>query len=205
MSAIEILTPADYRLTPWKNGAGVTRDVFFHPPGAGHEDFDIRLSLAPITTEGPFSSFPGIDRHITRLSANRLELVFPGAVRALERLVPLYFDSVQAPVSQLPEGPAEVLNVMTRRGRWTAQVMPLAPASEPLLAVPDGGLVILHAVTGRWQVGEGVGEGADTAPAEVAAGSTLVARGGGLLRAAAEKEGEAVVAFLAPATRIVPS
>ncbi|MFD2140884.1 HutD family protein [Ancylobacter oerskovii] len=193
--SLKVLTMSDYAVTPWKNGGGITRDVFLFPEGATHESFDIRLSLAPIVTEGAFSSFPGIDRHITRLSAASLGLAFGTETRELKRLEPLYFDSVLQPRSVLAEGPAQVLNVMTRRGRWNAQVMPVVGATEPLLAVPDGGFVVLHAVSGTWQVGDRVGS------AIVRPGETLVSREEATLRASSQRDGEAIVAFLSPTRR----
>ena len=197
MPHFEVLRPADYRLTPWKNGAGVTHDVLLLPPGATQEDFDIRLSLAPIVEEGPFSSFPGIDRHITLISEGRLTLVFGQEGRKLERsldrLKPLYFDSAQAPVSRLGEGPVRVLNVMTRRGRWNAQVMAITGTSDPLLSSPEGGHVVLHAVKGKWQVSDPVGT------VIVDQGETLVTHEAGTLRATCDRHGEAIVAFLSPA------
>ncbi|MBS9478709.1 HutD/Ves family protein [Ancylobacter radicis] len=192
MSGLKVLKISDYTTTPWKNGGGITQDVLLLPDGASQENFDIRISLAPIVSEGPFSSFPGVDRHITLLTPERLELVFAHETRALKRLEPLYFDSVQQPSSRLPDGAVRVLNVMTRRGRWNAQVMPAKGDKEPLLAAPDGGLVVLHAVTGTWQVGHPLGA------ALVHPGETLIAREEGTLRASCAPNGEAIVAFLSP-------
>lgn len=192
MSWLRVLKAADYKTTPWKNGGGVTQDILLLPEDSTQENFDIRLSLAPIVAEGPFSSFPGIDRHITLLSSGALDLVFGSETRSLKRLEPLYFDSVQQPVAKLPDGAVRVLNVMTRRGRWHAQVMPASGGKEPLLAAPDGGLVILHAVTGVWQVGHSLGA------ALVHPGETLVSREESTLRASCDASGEAVVAFLSP-------
>ncbi len=192
MSALRVIGPSDYRRVPWKNGGGITQDVLLLPDGASHDDFDVRISLAPIVEEGPFSSFPGIDRHITRLSANALSLAFAQETRALNRLEPLYFDSVLQPRSLLPEGPAEVINVMTRRGRWHAQVMPATGGNGPLLAAPEGGLVMLHAVTGTWQVGNAAGS------VLVRPGETMLAGDAQTLRVSCEPSGEAVVAFLTP-------
>ncbi|MCK0197289.1 HutD family protein [Ancylobacter sp. 6x-1] len=192
---LQLIRPVDHRVTPWKNGAGVTRDVLLLPEGAGHEDFDIRISLAPIPVEGPFSSFPGIDRHITLLHGSRLELVFANGTRTLLPLAPLYFDSAQAPTSRLPDGPVEVLNIMTRRGRWTAQVMPLTDRSASLLAAPAGGHVVLHAAAGTWRVS------GERGAIELAPGDTLVTHGEVTL-SAAPHEGRAgasaLAGFLAP-------
>ena len=83
--------------------------------------------------------------------------MFGGETRELRRLEPIYFDSSQQPRSLLPDGAALVLNIMTRRGKWNAQVMPATGMNDPLLAAPDGGMVILHAVTGVWQIGHELG------------------------------------------------
>lgn len=192
MSALRVIGPSDYRRVKWKNGGGVTQDVLLLPDGATHEDFDIRISLAPIVEEGPFSSFPGIDRHITRLSPTPLALAFANGTKELARLEPLYFDSVLQPRSVLAEGPAWVINVMTRRGRWHAQVMPATAGHGPLLAAPEGGLVVLHAVTGTWQIGDAAGS------VLVRPGETLVAGEAQTLRISCDPAGEAVVAFLTP-------
>ncbi|HSI39526.1 MAG TPA: HutD family protein [Xanthobacteraceae bacterium] len=193
MPRLERLTPADYRDIAWKNGGGVTSDILLYPQGASHEDFDIRVSLAPIVAAGPFSSFPGIDRHITLLSGNGLVLVFETAEHALARLSPFYFDSVLAPVSRLNDGPVRVLNVMTRRGRWNAQVMAISASGDPLLTPPEGGHAVLYAVAGLWQVSDG------DAVVRIEPGDTLLSHGDATLRATCEPGGEAVVAFLSPA------
>ncbi len=183
------LRPADHSVIPWKNGGGITRDIVLLPAGSGHDDFDIRVSLAPIVTDGPFSSFPGIDRQITLLQGAGLELVFDDHVTALERLRPLYFDSVLAPSSRLAAGPVEVLNVMTRRGRWRAQVLALAGGSAPPLVAPPGGHIVLYAVRGVWRFAE---SGA------LEPGETLMTEGATTLNLAAAPEAEALVALLAP-------
>ena len=192
MTWLQVLKPSDYKAVPWKNGGGVTNDVLLLPKGSTQDNFDIRLSLAPIVTEGAFSAFPGIDRHITLLSQQALSLVFGADVRPLKRLEPMYFDSALQPTSKLADGAVQVFNIMTRRGRWNAQVMPATGANEPLLAAPDGGLVVLHAVTGVWQVGHQLGA------ALVHPGETLVSSEESTLRASCERAGEAIVAFLSP-------
>lgn len=192
MTWLQVLKPSDYKAVPWKNGGGVTNDVLLLPRGSSQDNFDIRLSLAPIVTEGAFSAFPGIDRHITLLSREGLSLAFGNDVRPLKRLEPMYFDSGLQPTSRLADGAVRVFNIMTRRGRWNAQVMPATGANEPLLAAPDGGLVVLHAVTGVWQVGHQLGA------ALVHPGETLVSSEETTLRASCERAGEAIVAFLSP-------
>ena len=46
---------------PWKNGGGVTRELLRLPAGSG-DDWTLRISVADIAADGPFSPFPGITR-----------------------------------------------------------------------------------------------------------------------------------------------
>ena len=47
---------ADVVPTPWRNGRGRTRELPAQPAGP---DWTIRVSMADIDTDGPFSAFPG--------------------------------------------------------------------------------------------------------------------------------------------------
>lgn len=53
---------AAYVAMPWKNGGGVTHEILRRGDGAG--GFALRLSMAEVATDGPFSAFPGVDRVI---------------------------------------------------------------------------------------------------------------------------------------------
>jgi hypothetical protein len=48
----------DLPATPWKNGGGLTREVLWQPAGASLDDFDWRVSVAQIDSDGPFSIIP---------------------------------------------------------------------------------------------------------------------------------------------------
>jgi len=190
----QLLVPDRYIEIPWKNGEGVTRDIFLFPEGSGHDSFDVRISLAPITRNGPFSSFPGIERTITRLSTNSLALVFDdGRTVPLARLEPVTFDSVLAPHSVLGEGSAEVINIMTRRGRWSAHVRVLSGPFEDNPAPPDGSLVLVYAVKGSW-LATGPAARADIGPNE-----TLLARNTAGFHLRGDAGAEALFAILTPA------
>jgi environmental stress-induced protein Ves len=56
----------------WRNGGGETREIISWPPGQA--DFDWRASIATVAQDGPFSAFPGIDRSITLLSGEGVQL-----------------------------------------------------------------------------------------------------------------------------------
>jgi environmental stress-induced protein Ves len=105
---------------PWKNGGGITREIATFPDGAGMDDFAWRISMAEVSDSGPFSAFPGVDRHLTVLSG-RLQLDFADRQYVLNPGRTLTFEG-DAPVSGTPLMPVIDLNVMTRRGQASAEV-----------------------------------------------------------------------------------
>jgi environmental stress-induced protein Ves len=46
----------------WKNGGGTTTQILVEPQGAARLAW--RVSVADVAASGPFSSFPGYERHI---------------------------------------------------------------------------------------------------------------------------------------------
>jgi environmental stress-induced protein Ves len=121
MTGLTLLRAADRIAQPWKNGGGVTREVAVYPAGAGFDDFDWRISMAEVAADGPFSLFPGVDRTLAML-AGTMRLTF--ADEAVHLLTPndppLAFAGDVAVLGTLPDGPATDLNIMVRRGRYTA-------------------------------------------------------------------------------------
>jgi environmental stress-induced protein Ves len=118
-----ILRASDRRAVPWKNGGGLTREVAAHPPQSDLGNFDWRVSLAEVRRGGPFSSFPGIDRHMAVISG-RLELSISGrgALSLSSDTAPLSFPGEVAVYAGPHAEPATDLNVMTRRGRFMARL-----------------------------------------------------------------------------------
>jgi environmental stress-induced protein Ves len=146
-----ILRAAERLAVPWKNGGGLTREVAVHPPGSDLGNFDWRVSIAEVHRGGPFSSFPGVDRHMAVISgvltlsvAGRepLTLSHDGPCLSFPGDVPASAEPRQAPVTDL--------NVMTRRGRFAARLrrgsVPgeavVKPESDTTLIVASGPLVL---------------------------------------------------------------
>jgi environmental stress-induced protein Ves len=103
---------------------GLTREVAVHPPGSDLDNFDWRVSLAEVRRGGPFSLFPGVDRHLAVISG-QLELSIAGrdAVTLAPDSLPLVFPG-DVPAAAAPvQSPVRDLNVMTRRGRFMARLM----------------------------------------------------------------------------------
>ncbi len=105
--------------TPWKNGGGVTRELL-RVPGEG--DWLLRISVADIEADGPFSPFPGITRWFAVIEGAGVVLDWAEdwgagltpASNALE------FDGADAPDCSLRDGPTRDLNVMVRRSAASA-------------------------------------------------------------------------------------
>jgi environmental stress-induced protein Ves len=134
--------------TPWKNGGGLTREIVCQPPGTALLDFDWRVSIAQIASDGPFSAFPGIDRVITLLDGAGVQLESGGVEHRLDTpLRPFAFAGDWPLECHLLAGPCDDLNVMTRRGVCRADVQVLRQG-EFALASARGGLLL--ALAGRW-------------------------------------------------------
>jgi environmental stress-induced protein Ves len=191
---ISLLRDGTYDRKPWKNGGGITEDVWLFPEGASHDDFDIRLSLAEISQDGPFSSFPGIDRSITLVGGDPFVLSFAnGDSHRLDRLMPLSFDGVLTPESRLDGEPSRDFNVMTRRGRWTHQVAVHRDGGSITLELEAGAMTVVHAVSGAWQAH------ANDDVVEAGPRDTLIVEGETGLLVQGQPGSEAIVAILRPA------
>lgn len=100
---------------PWRNGGGTTREIAV-APGDGHPFPAWRLSLATIATDGPFSTFPGVDRSLLLVSPTVLQLTVDGAATRLGQHDVLDFPG-EATVHATTGGAAsEALNLLTCRG-----------------------------------------------------------------------------------------
>lgn len=121
---MKILRASDYRRMPWKNGKGETIEVAVYPENAGLDDFEWRISMASVTTDGPFSTFPGIDRTLSVLTGEGIELSVAGQppVTLTQSSAPYSFPADQPTTGRLINGPITDLNVMTRRGAKSHEV-----------------------------------------------------------------------------------
>lgn len=125
---MRILRAADRKASPWKNGGGVTWEVAASPAGAPIEDFEWRVSIAEVASAGPFSRFPGVDRILTVIRGQGLSLAVEGlgATTLGASSAPYAFPGDAACTAALGDGTIRDLNVMTRRGLWSAEVKRIA-------------------------------------------------------------------------------
>ncbi|WP_329286602.1 HutD/Ves family protein [Streptomyces sp. NBC_00691] len=142
---VETLTPGR-----WRNGGGATREIASRPVGTA--GFGWRASVADIDRAGPFSVFPGVDRTLTLLAGEGVLLTCPGTFERLPARagVPVEFSGDLTLSAELSGGACRVLNIMVRRGRWTARVRRVTSRIAP----PSGHAGLLYVMHGRWQPGE---------------------------------------------------
>ncbi|OON71465.1 HutD/Ves family protein [Streptomyces tsukubensis] len=149
----DVLRWGEYRGMPWKNGGGTTREVAsgtVRPATAGPADgFDWRVSVADVDAGGPFSAFPGIDRVITLVEGEGMVLTVEGTTRTVEPLDPFAFSGDAATDCLLKSGAVRDMNVMTRRGRASAEVhiVPVAAGGGTEMACAEGETLLVMAVT----------------------------------------------------------
>ena len=143
---LRLITPQ-----PWKNGAGLTREIAF--AGASAVDFDWRISVAEVTHDAPFSAFLGVDRCITLLSGAGVRLhADDGSVdHALTMpLTPFRFAGEIRLTATLVAGACSDFNVMTRRGRYRSEVEVRRAGTE----LRDADVTLLLCCAGAWVVGD---------------------------------------------------
>lgn len=98
---------------PWKNGGGLTTEIYAGPPSG---DFDWRVSIATVNADGPFSKFNGYERHIMTLSGEGMVLDIEGRGKFnLEPFRPFSFSGDAQVHGSLLQGPVQDFNLMVRR------------------------------------------------------------------------------------------
>lgn len=104
---------------PWRNGGGVTRELLAWPSPRA---WRVRLSVADVDGDGPFSQFPGIERWFAVLAGAGVELALDGSTHRLGRdSDPFRFDGSADVQCRLLDGPTRDFNLMAPPGRSRMQ------------------------------------------------------------------------------------
>lgn len=119
---------------PWRNGGGSTRELLAWPTAA---DWLLRISVAEITQDGPFSAYPGVERWFAVLSGAGVVLRFPDRREVLdEHSAPLRFDGDEAPQCDLSQGPTRDLNLMLQRAAGSGGMRVATPDEDWISPAP---------------------------------------------------------------------
>lgn len=140
---------------PWKNGGGVTVEIAVFPADASVDNFDWRVSTATVASDGAFSVFSGIDRTLSVLEGDGIILSVEGLEdQELKGETPPFPFPADSPTSAKLLGSAITdLNVMTRRGRFTHQVIRHQISGDTVLSL-SGTTVLVFCGSGSVQAGE---------------------------------------------------
>lgn len=197
-SKVRHLTPTDYKATPWRNGSGRTTEIAISPPDASlHGGFDWRLSVAEVTADGPFSSFPGYDRNLTLLSGGGLLLDAgeEGDIELREPFKPVRFPGEWQVEGRLLGTAARDLNLITKRDTAAGRVGFLTIEGIPLQSESDAETLVLYVAEGG-PVEVAWDDGTENTTLKDEEALILMRDGGGHALNLAAQEGAAKLAFV---------
>lgn len=140
-----VIVTAEVPPQPWKNGGGVLRELLLRPDG---DAWTLRIAVADIAADGPFSAFPGVERWFATIHGAGVELAVqarPGHAgssahrhRVTAASGPVRFDGDAPTQCRLIDGPTQALNLMLRGAR--GRLLPVVDAQAWTPDDPSAGL-----------------------------------------------------------------
>ena len=113
----------------WRNGGGLTRELLAWPQ---ESDWRVRVSVAEVQADGPFSAYPDVQRWFTVLQGAGVELTIAGTLhRLLRGDAPVSFAGGAATTCRLIDGPTRDLNLMLRHASGAMQAATDGQAWSP--------------------------------------------------------------------------
>jgi len=110
MPASTTVRVAEVASQPWRNGGGVTRPLLVSPRG---DRWQVRVSVADVSVNGPFSRFPGVQRWFAVLDGAGVVLTIGSTEHRLDTSSAAFsFRGDVAVRCRLVDGPTRDLNLM---------------------------------------------------------------------------------------------
>jgi uncharacterized protein len=110
MPASITVRTAEVASQPWRNGGGVTRPLLVRPRG---DAWQVRVSVADVSANGPFSRFPGVQRWFAVLDGAGVVLTIGSTEHRLDTDSDAFsFRGDVAVRCRLVDGPTRDLNLM---------------------------------------------------------------------------------------------
>jgi uncharacterized protein len=104
----------------WRNGGGLTRELMVWP--LGESAWQMRISLADIESNGPFSAFEDVTRWFAVVEGAGVRFRFANEEKRMTSTsAPLCFDGGGPPDCELIDGKTRDLNLMVRGGSGKMQ------------------------------------------------------------------------------------
>jgi environmental stress-induced protein Ves len=115
IAAVRVTRVEDTAPQRWRNGGGRTRELLALPDT---DHWQVRVSVADIESDGPFSSFPGVRLFFCVLEGAGVELSVDGRVFRVTRDDAAFQFAGDAQTScRMLDGPTRDLNLMVRGKR----------------------------------------------------------------------------------------
>ncbi|HBM1810538.1 TPA: HutD family protein, partial [Acinetobacter baumannii] len=125
---IELIRADQYTKMLWKNGAGFTLEI---ARSQGEADFEWRISMADVTTSGPFSLFPNKQRIISVLDGQGMVLHVDNLpAKKLKQGDIFAFHGESQVQSELVDGAIRDLNLIYDPAKFHARFQWLNEAAE---------------------------------------------------------------------------
>lgn len=146
---IELIKADQYTKMLWKNGAGFTLEI---ARSQGEADFEWRISMADVTTSGPFSLFPNKQRIISVLDGQGMVLhVDDLPAKTLNQGDIFAFHGESQVQSELVEGAIRDLNLIYDPAKFHARFQWLNDAAEQTF-ISSADLIFIFNQGGETQV-----------------------------------------------------
>ena len=116
-----LLRSKDFKVTNW--AGGTTTELYRLPDPTDPTNFLLRISVATVEKDGPFTLYPNVDRQLVLLNGEGMELTVDGKKVLLDqKLTPFSFAGEDVINCSLIDGACTDFNVMTKRGWERAHV-----------------------------------------------------------------------------------
>lgn len=146
---IELIRADQYTKMLWKNGAGFTLEI---ARSQGEADFEWRISMADVTTSGPFSLFPNKQRIISVLDGQGMVLhVDDLPAKTLNQGDIFAFHGESQVQSELVDGVIRDLNLIYDPAKFHARFQWLNDAAEQAF-ISSADLIFIFNQGGETQV-----------------------------------------------------
>lgn len=188
MSRLQAIPRSAQSDEPWANGAGSTTVILREPDDGG---WTVRISVARVERDGPFSELPGTRRTLVPLDAPMTLRFADGLEITGARMGALQFAGAPAPAGILPEGPTRDFNLMLR-GSARGEVLARTLVDTMVLPIEPGLRWLVYLDSGRAAVQAGPDESLALNPRDAA----LVIPGDAAEPARIEGAGEIVLVKL---------
>ncbi len=147
------LSVQDYTSMPWKNGGGVTREIAKLSDNLG---LIWRLSLADVTQEGPFSTFPKLSRILTITQGAGMRLIdtYTNKVLLASLHTPTAFSGDQPITSELIDGNIQDFNVIYDQTKTTANVRIIDGPKHTYIESSEGQIRAIYSLFGTFKINQ---------------------------------------------------